>query len=74
MKSFEVTVNHNGSAHHLRVEPHPEEPEFRVYMGDAYLGVLRNDCDESGDYWCTTDLIDAEFVDKIGERIEKYER
>ena len=74
MESFEITVLHNGQHHVLKVTPHPEESEFELHQGDIYLGKLRNDCDERGDYWYSTDLIDPEFLEKIGERIEKFER
>lgn len=74
MESFTIIVDHHGQNHELRVVPHPEVPEFELHQGEVYLGKIRNECDERGDYWCSEDLIDPEFLEKIGERIEKFER
>lgn len=74
MESFEIDVKHLDTLHHLRVEHEGEDPEFRVYRESELVGTLRCECDERGDYWVSNDLIDADFLEKIGDRIEKYHR
>jgi hypothetical protein len=74
MEPFDIKVDHNGQTHDIHVVPHEEDPVFELQQGGIDLGKIRNECDDRGDYWCSEDLIDAEFLQKIGERIEKYER
>lgn len=74
MEPFDIKVEHQGQSHEFHVVPHAEDPEFELFQGEISLGKLSNKCDERGDYWCSEELTDNDLLEKIGDRIEKYER
>lgn len=73
MESFEITVDYKGAKHLLNVQCDSEEPEYRIFRGEEPLGTVKPET-EHDLYWVSEDMVDEEFIEKIGERIEKYHR
>lgn len=73
MESFEIEVSHQDAIHKLRVECDSEDPEYRIFRGEEPLGTIKPDTDHDL-YWISEDIQDTEFLEKIGDRIEKYHR
>ncbi|RZL02586.1 MAG: hypothetical protein EOO89_29040 [Pedobacter sp.] len=73
MESFDIRVEHNGATHLLTVHCDGEDPEYLIFRDQEPVGTVKPDTDHDL-YWISEDIMDAEFVEKIGDRIERQHR
>lgn len=69
IEPFEVEVN--GEAY--TIIPQGQGSEYLVQKGDEKLGVIEPEFIDDDLKWVSTDLIDPDLVEKIGEAIEDHD-